>query len=436
MDYTVSYRLGSGPRLDVAYELTAREPVQNVLGSLVETVRLDPGTAQWCVSTAEGFLHDWAVARVPRDIRYTGLYARGTGDRVWQSRDIPFARHAPFIATRSGSGRWTVIRFAEGLPENVMLKMRLGDTGGPHLRVEWLDGAKPVGLARGQTLLLRYSVETRACSVDELRAMCEEQPADAAGAAISIHTRGSRYEVSNGRYDLALTRWGGGRLADLRLHGDTQPLLAGSRIYTDGGIYGDRTLPAGEQIRQFVSSDSDPETEVAVGQTERSATLAFRGLLRDSDGRGIPGPRTFYETCYRLDTTDALTASLRVKTNATIPAARAFLAQTLGVPQLASYAVNARGKIMEGTPQPGADRVWESKREGFGTEPWMVCRAGGGRQVRVAGPALASAFQNAFLLGGPGPGVIFLAFNDFEPADITPVWREASYTITPSREGQ
>ncbi len=252
-----------------------------------------------------------------------------------------------------------------------------------------------------------------------------------------MRARGSQYLISNGQYDLTVSRYGGGRLGDLRLTGDTEPLISDSKIYTDGGIYDDRTTPDMRTVRSFVATLGDPETEVSIKPGESAWKLCFDGYLRTHDGRGTASPRTRYRVTYGMDSSDTLTVNLGLKTHATIPEAKAFLAQTLDLPRFGSYEVNAKDGPATGTPPPRSRRVWESKTEGFADEPWVVVRTGTGRALRFAGADLARAFQNVFLLrtGGTG-GVMFLAYNDFEPQDIDPVWREAQYTITPSREAE
>ena len=42
MDYRITYQLTRPANLRVEHCLTAREPVRNVLGSLTETLQLDP----------------------------------------------------------------------------------------------------------------------------------------------------------------------------------------------------------------------------------------------------------------------------------------------------------------------------------------------------------------------------------------------------------
>lgn len=441
MDYVLQYRVNSGS-IYVSCSLTAREPIENVLGSLVETFQFDPHATKWAVLTQEGFLHDWAIARRPSDTRYSGRYWRGTGDRVWQSRDIPSGMRmlTRTIAIQSPSGLWTHFHCqqgpSEGVPHNVMLKMRDGEAVGPHVRVEWLGGERPVTLRRGQALGLWYSVSFGNNKADALRLMCEKSPTAAQQrGGLTLRVRGSRYELSNGKYDLAISRFGGGRIADLRLAGDTEALIQDSRIYTDGGIYADRITPSMEKIRNFVSSSTDPEAEMRITREDGRLLISFEGYLRSHNGRSTPSPRTRYRVSYEMDASEALKVKVAVKPYATIPQAKAFLAQTLSLPRFNSFQVNAKGDLAEGTPEPGSQRVWESKRQGFADDPWMLCKTGAGRSLRIAGPDLARAFQNAFLFRSGGEaGIIFLAFNDFEPADIQPIWYEAEYTITPLKD--
>jgi len=119
----------------------------------------------------------------------------------------------------------------------------------------------------------------------------------------------------------------------------------------------------------------------------------------------------------------------------TLPAASAFLAQTLGIPAFAKYTVAARDGIVT-RDATGSGRVWESKLEGFGPEPFMEWRGAEGRGVRISGHDLAG-IQNAFLLhSASGAGTAFLAFLDGLPADLFPQWRTLEYTLTPLKGAQ
>lgn len=439
-DYTITHQVVARdePEIGVNYAFIIREPIRNVLGSLYETLALDPDADEWAVCTREGFLHDWAVARRPRDVRYVARQWRGVGDRVWQSRDHPLALAHPFFGARSEGAGWTLLQVdateKDDLPRNVMLKMRHGEAAGPHVRFEWLDGQRAVNVAAGETLAFGYKVRLSAARADDLRALSESLRGD--GAPVSVRIRGSRYELSNGRYQLAVTRHGGGRIADLRFLGDPEPLIRESYVYSDGGIFGDRTLPSMERVRNFVSSNQDAEAELRLTHGDPTV-VTVEGFLRDHDGLGLPSPRTRYRVTYEMDATDTLRVAVAVRVPADIPQAEAFLAQTLHLSRMHSFEINARDGLARATPGPRGERVWESKREGFGEDPWMLIRTGTGRALRIAGPDLATALQNAFLhRSGGDAGVVFLAFNDFEPADITPVWREARYAITLLREAE
>jgi hypothetical protein len=435
-DYSVDYRLGEAAELDVTYRFTARQPVRGVLGSLTEVLRLDPAATEWFVSTAEGSLRDWAEPRWPRDARYGGVYLRGVGDRVWQSQDQPLGIGCPWVAARGDGDTWTVLEYdlqPAQRPRNLLLKTRLGDTAGLHVVSQWLDGEDAVALESGESLTFRYRVRLWTGTAQELCAQCERGNTLTRGP-VALKVRGSRYELSNGQVECAFSRFGAGRLSDLRLAGDPGPLLSGSNVYSDVGIYGDYTTPEMRKVRSYMSSGADPEATAIVVPGDGELAVSFQGVFRGQDGRGVASPVTSVRSTYRLGGGPSLEASLGVRTAARIPEVRAFLAQTLSLPSFEAYRANARDGVVERSVAGLTDRVWQSKASGFGADPWLECQASDGRALRIEGGDLANALQNTFALRtGGGEGVVFLALNDLEPADIGPAWRTVSYRLTPLR---
>lgn len=438
-DYSVEYRLAGAAELEVSYALTARVPVREVLGSLAETLRLAPGAREWLVSTAEGCLWDWARPRWSRDVRYGSMYLRGTGDRVWQSEDLALGVGVPVVAARVGETSWVLVEFDQqpsGQPRNVMLKTRSGNSEGLRVVSQWLSGRQPVTLEAGESLRFSYRVRLWEGTGEELRALCERGNALTRGP-VTLKVRGSRYELSNGSVECAFSRFGAGRLADLRLAGDPAPMIVDSNVYSDVGIYGDRTTPEMRKVRAYMSSHNDPESSVTVTPGDGEWSLQFEGVFRGDDGRGVASPITRVRNTYRMGAGAFVDTQVAVCTAAELPGTAAFLAQTLTLPRLASYRVNAADGVQVRDVSRETDRVWQSKVAGFGAEPWMECLTGDGRGLRLSGQDLGPGLQNAFLLrSGNGEGVFFLAFNDLEPADIRPVWRPVDYRLTPLREGR
>lgn len=429
--YTVALRDGR-PRLAVGYELTARRPVENVLGSLVELLALDPSATEWAVGTAEGTLHDWNTPRWPTDRRYDGRYLRGVGDRVWELCDQMTGLPVQ-LAARSANGLWTVLRLGDGdaLPANASLKLRRGEESAPFVQLEWLDGNAPVNLKAGETLKLGYVVDFGL--LGELPGgLLQAGKLDLAGGWMRI--TGSQVEVQNRGCYLRASRYAGGRINAVAEGMDTSPIVRGSRVYTDWGIYPDEITPDGRQVRNMVTSDSDPETWGRVDLGGSDPVLSFGGYLRDSDGRSTPAPRMAYRVTYTVGAA-AIGVKLQVRPMMTLTGASAFLAQTLGIPAFSTYTVAARDGTLT-RDAAGTGRLWESKGAGFGAEPWMEWRGPDGMGARISGPDLAD-LQNAFLLrSGSGEGVAFLAFLDGLPADLLPQWRTLSYTLTPLKGDQ
>jgi glycosidase len=431
VSYTVALRDGR-PRLAVGYEVTARQPVENVLGALVELLALDPSATEWAVGTVEGCLHDRTEPRWPADRRYEGRYLRGVGDRVWALQD-QLAGLPAQVAVKGANGLWTVLRLGEGarLPDNAMLKLRHGEETAPFVQLEWLDGNAPVNLKAGETLKLGYVVDFG--PPGELPAgLTQAGRLDLAGGWMRV--TGSQVEVQNQGCYLRASRYGGGRINTVAEGVDAPPIVRGSRAYTDWGIYPDEITPDGRQVHNMVTTDSDPETWGRANLDTTGPVLSFGGYLRDSDGRSTPAPRTAYRATYTVGA-EAIGVKLQVRPMMALTGASAFLAQTLGIPAFSKYTVAARDGTVT-RDATGTGRLWESKVAGFGTDPWMEWRGPDGRGARISGADLAG-LQNAFLLrSGSGEGTAFLAFLDGLPTDLLPQWRTLSYTLTPLKGGQ
>lgn len=439
-DLRTTYDLGRDPVtgrpvLSVSRELTAREPVRRVLGSLVETLALDPQASEWQVITPEGTLRDWMVARLPRDSGYDGRYWRGTGDRVWQLTDQLAGVEPALVAVQSTPGQWTAVEIADDTsqaPANALLKTRSGEQAGPYLRIDWLDGNRAVELKAGEKLAVRYRVLFPG---DAELARAAQRTSFDLGKAGSLQVRGTQYRFLGKGLDATFSRFGGGKIGDLRLRGAERPVVTSSRLYTDQGLYADIITPDMRKVRNTVTSEGDPEAEARLSRDAKGATLYFYSAMRTQDGRSCAWPRTMYRVQYGLTDTTSVEVKWATKTAFSAPQAKPFMAQTLRLPRLTTFRANARAGLVTGAVPPNASRAWQSWQEGFGADPWLELLSDDGTGIRLSGPGLASDFQNVFALaGGDSAGTAFLALHDTQPVDIDPVWHEGQYTLTPLRE--
>ncbi|MCE5215888.1 hypothetical protein LLH03_02550, partial [bacterium] len=440
-DLRTTYDLGRDaatgrPVLSVSRELTAREPIRRVLGSLAETLALDPQASEWQVVTPEGTLRDWMVARLPGDSRYDGRYWRGTGDRVWQLTDQLAGVEPALVAVQSTPGQWTAVEIANDdasqVPANALLKIRAGEQAGPYLRIDWLDGDRAVNLKAGEKLAVRYRVLFLG---DAELARAAQRTTFSLGEAGTLQVRGTQYRFLGKGLDATFSRFSGGKIGDLRLRGADRPAVTSSRLYTDQGLYADIIAPDTRKVRNTVTTEGDPEAEARLTRDANGATLSFYSAMRTQDGRNCAWPRTMYRLQYRLTDTTSLDVKWATKTAFSTPQAKAFMAQTLGIPRLTTFRANARAGLATGAVPPNSNRAWQSWQEGFGADPWLELLSDDGTGIRLSGPGLATDFQNVFALAGSNSaGTAFLALYDTQPADIDPVWHEGQYTLTPLRE--
>jgi hypothetical protein len=213
--------------------------------------------------------------------------------------------------------------------------------------------------------------------------------------------------------------------------------IGGTNVYSDYGIYGDWTDPSGNKHKTTALSRLDTECVPTIDRQGDRLRLTFEGVFRDANwsGRPIPSPRTQYRVSYEFTRDPFITVECAARPQVTKAQVKAFLAQTLGLPNAGAWAVYAGEPphlLAAGKPPGPGDRVWQSASDPLiaADRPRLF--------VETAGPTCAefSDFvglqdvQNLFYLRGKPDSTLFAAFLDGQPEDLVPRWRTVRYRIT------
>jgi hypothetical protein len=201
--------------------------------------------------------------------------------------------------------------------------------------------------------------------------------------------------------------------------------------YTDYGILPESVDSLGNRNRSMGSTQSDLEPDCWIEPGPKELRLHFRGYMREGAWVTIAYPRVQYETIWHFTSGPRIGVEHRVRPLVDVgPETRAFLAQTLRVPELVGWQAVVEGKAYQGRPASDpAERVWQSAAAGGPVERFVLTTARGKAILDGLKP-WGEPPQNCFLLkGGDGTYVIFLAMLDGQPADLDARWRGYSYTL-------
>ena len=440
--YEVTYATDAGPQIEVELRLTPEVAVPNVLGAFEEA--LDLGRpSHWFVNTAEGLLWDDYVVRHPCDVQSYARYVHGWGARLWQSRLLPLNPSTPLVGAAWPDGEYVAVTAfrppAPGDLSSAHLKERDGDREALTCVLGWLDGTRAATLEPGQPIEMGYRLTVGQAPDRDAEAAIRALAYAAQPRQVpSLQTEGACYVVRNPFYTLRLIRSHGGAIGGLTCNATGRPMIGGSMVYSDYGLYPDYTDPSGNKQRTMAQSENDPEPEVLIAQEPGRLGLTFEGRFRDSSWGGLTAtnPPTRYRLQYEADDSPRLHVSCAVRTDMTVPQAKAFLAQVLRVPQLTGWAATSADGVDRSTT-PGNDRVWQSLQEGLPARPAMVVTdEAGGTFLTVANLRAQPPLQNWFVLqGGGGSGALFFAFLDGQPADVQPTWRTLSFDLVTGAGG-
>ena len=437
LDYEAAYVCDERRVIRCSVLLRPRVGIEGVLGTLATTLAF-PGATRWAAKTFEGLLYDDLLPRRADDQPYHTMYVRPHSDRLFSSESLPLDPDTGFLGAEWPDGTALLVRdmqgWAPGVPQCVMLKERLGDDRGLHARLLWADGSKPLTLRRGEVYELSYALEVLGDGGDDI-ATAAASGASATG--LPLRAEGSRYIVETPEYRAVLGRSQGGSLESLTLKRAGADAIRGTNVYSDYGIYADWADPSGNKNRMNALSQLDIECVPTIDRQPDGLRLTFDGVFRDSSwsGRPIPEPRTQYRVSYEFTDAPSVAVECSVRPQVTKAQAKAFLAQTLGLPSAGPWAIY-RGEparlIASGQPPGPGDRVWQSANDPLtdADHPRLFFEAPGPQCVEFSHFTGLEEVQNLFHLQGRTDSTLFVALLDGRPADLTPRWRTVRYRIT------
>lgn len=429
--YEAVYETSDGPEIVVRWRLTPLVRTERVLGALVQTFDLG-SPKEWFVNTAEGLLFDDYIVRHARDVQYRSRYVHGHGSRLWWSSLLPLHLEAPMLGARYDRGQYVALTGLTVPPEgSVWLKERDGEREALTAEVAWLDGSHAVTLVPGERGIGGgYTIRIGTATEQEIRRTAYPPESQ---SSPRVYADGAAYVVENDYYELRAVRGRGGAIAGLISKLTSGNMIDGGMVYTDYGLYPHSVDPSGNRQVTQATSSVDPECEVTVEREGTSVRLTFEGRLRNAtwDGMNAMRPPTRYRLTYEADGSPRVRVTCAVRAEMALRGARAFLAQTLTVPAVTSWAATSADGV-DTEPRPG-ERAWQSSVEGLAEQPAIVaCDASTGTYVTLCNLDWSprdKPLQNLFLLLGSPSGTVFLAFMDGQPADVNPEWRTVSYDL-------
>jgi hypothetical protein len=440
LDYEARLVVDDSPDIKFLCSVTPRMNIFEVLGSLATTLSF-PGADRWAAHTVEGLLYDDLVPRRSADLPLQSLYAHPHSDRLYASDTIPLDPANGFIGAEWPDGRYVLVRdikgWTAGVPQQVMVKERLGDALGLHGVIAWATGRKPLTLNKGQSHGLSLTLSVGFRGETGLR---EATRRGVESGPVNLRAEGARYVVRTPLYRADFLRSAGGSIEHLQLNGVGGTALGGSNVYSDYGLYPDWTDPSGSKIKTNASANADIEPEVTIDRQPDRLALTFAGFLRQPNtfGRGIAGPPTDYRVTYGFSTGPAVEVECAVRPRVARAQVKAFLAQTLALPDAGPWAVYTGREprlVAAGRPPGPGDRVWQSAGRHIqdADEPRLLVEApakpGGRLCAEFSDFKGLEEVQNLFYLQGRTDAVLFAAFLDGQPEDLRPRWRTVRYRI-------
>jgi hypothetical protein len=441
--YQVRYTVERTMKIRVSFQFVPATRIENIRGSLINTFSFQ-GATHWFVNTVEGFLCDDAVLRNTFGERITGRSWHGVGDRLWGSGPLPLDDLAPGLgAINEKAGEYLLLSdihsSLEGLPERTYVTDNLNGNRGLHILFGWLDNIRPVTMERGKPVEFAYTIQVGRGTVEDIHNMLRKA---ALTGPVRMKIFGSRYVVENDHYRAAVVRSRGAELEELVAKGDAEPIVTGSDIYTDYGIYKDYKDPLGRAVKTKATTTSDIEPEVEVSRRPDRVELRFRSYFRHpyGSGRSLLGPRMEYRVSYVFDSSPEILVQCGVRPHFMITDAdlRAFLAHTLSLSPMTHWAATGRAGLKQGELGETGGRFWQSREEGLREKsPFALFANDEKKRFIIVRPVLPwPDCANFFLLqGSERRGTIFFAWFDGPPTDklkhLEPRWYEFSYRLRP-----
>jgi len=259
---------------------------------------------QWYIRTGEGFLWDhfqgYRVQDVPPLERSWYPWRHGLLD----------VAGGVVMGVISQDGRGVEIRANE---PGEILDLWLEDPSGLGKQVEMVVEARP------------GKPPFRCVELEDAEASCQTKRNEA-----SFETRRGRVQVDphwvrvkNESYRAVFSRRHGGTLADLRLNGRDENILADlSEIYSDVGLFAQGA---------YVASRWETQPRLTVRENGTKSTIRFEGTLRSSSWNGVQKgafarPELFYVLTYTVDETPVIRVDMKFRSSTDRKDVEGFLA--------------------------------------------------------------------------------------------------------------
>lgn len=428
-------------RLHVRLVLTPRRDVAATLAQLATTFRV-PAADGWAVRTIEGLLCDDAYCWRPRNDTRPHRYQHDTTGAYWQSTLFPLPPgesrrpHVYLFDRRLGRylGIAAVASHQDWNPK-LELRQRDGDRAEPTVVIRWLDGKRGVGLKAGETIRLNVILSTGVGMPWCAEPKTAVTDSSCEGLRPTLSAAAGNLVVGNGHFEAAIARSAGGTLRTLRVGGADRPVVVGSTLYTDKGLYTYTwrdSLGVDRNIFAHDQGECDPRVEVE--RECETLVLGFSGRLRHSAGVGtaVARPPTEYHIRYTFDSSPEIAVAVSVRPHQYRPEVRAFLAHRLQFFEPQRFAVTGNGRGVIGRFSGQSGRLWQAAGAEFPVQRAFIEVPGGVTEIQMMGPA--DRLQNWFFLDASGDGYAFMAMNDGQPAHIVPYWRTVEYRLRVSEK--
>lgn len=382
-----------------------------------------PGAQRWAVKGLEGDVGGPFFVRHPSPNEILGKYWHPI-QRLWESSVQPLSVQTPAFGWQTEGGLvWVQMVDYPGREdvEDIYLREYLPD-GRPGLAayLAWMEGRTGRELSPQRPLKVAFRV-----------LVGREPLARRIALPVNFWADGSNWWVENGHYRVCIGRSSGGQLRGAWAASGKEPILGSAMTYTDYGILPDSADSLGNRHRTMGSTSADLEPDCWIEPSLEELRLHFRGYLREGAWTTIARPRVQYETIWHFTGGPEILVEHRVRPLIEPrPAARAFLAQTLKVPQVQGWEAIVGGTAYTGRPDTDpANRVIQSAVIGGAAEKFTLTTARGKVVLGNLKP-WGEGPQNCFLLkSNDGSYTIFLAMLDGQPVDLDARWRGYSYTL-------
>ena len=453
--YEVTYAVDRSARIRVSHRFAPNTSVENIRGELVSAFSLQ-GMSHWFANTAEGLLYDEAVLRHTAKVSGAGRSWHGNGDTLWGSGPMPLDDLAPWLGALNEKTREYLV-FSDirspltGVPQREYVTDNLNGDYGLHFVLGWLDNITPVSMERGKPVEFAYTMQVGRGTIQDIQ---KTRPEVQVSGPVRAKIFGSRYVVENDHYRATIVRSRGGELHELVAKGnEAKPIVTGSSIYTDYGIYKDWKDPLGREQKTKATNTQDVEPEVEISRKPDHVELRFRSFFRHpyGGGRSILRPLMEYRVAYLFDASPDITVQCAVRPHFMLTDIRAFLAHTLSLGPMTHWAATGRTGLKQGELGEKGDRIWQSREDGIREKaPFALFANDAEKQFLLVRPVLpwpdatlrssaslrSTSCANFFLhQGGEKRGTVFFAWFDGKPEDkpqdLQPRWYEFTYKLRP-----